>query len=121
MHSTIKIFNFAIASFALTACTPIYKEANFIEGGYKSVQLSQNAFSIDYCPGLFTDSANPSGQDHIQMLRAANLTIEKGYQYFVICYYPKSHPNNRTLYIRCFNEDRPSNAVNAENFLKYNQ
>lgn len=121
MHLFIRMFSFAIISFSLAGCAPVYKEGNFIEGGYKSSQLSRNEFKIDYRPGLFTDASNVSGQDHVRMLRAACVTMEKGFQYFVICYDPTSHPNDKALYIKCFNEDHPSNAVNAENFMKYNR
>lgn len=121
MHPIIKTFSLAIISVCITGCSPVYKEGNFIDGGYKSVQLAQNEFKIDYRPGLFTDTSDLSGQDHVRMLRAAEVAMEKGYQYFVICYDPTSHPNDRSLYIKCFNEDAPSNAVNAEKFLKYNR
>lgn len=121
MRPFIRMCSFAIISFSLTGCAPVYRERNFIDGGYKSVQLSQNEFQIDYRPGLFTDTSNVSGQDHVRMLRAARVTVENGFEYFVICYSPTSHPNDKSLYIKCFNEDHPSNAVNAENFLKYNK
>lgn len=121
MRPSIVKFNLILICCSLTACSPVYRERSFMNGGYNSIQISKNEFKINYSLGLFTDASNVSGQDFVIMQRAANVTLENGFEYFVICTNPASHPKDKSLYIKCFNEDHPKNAVNAKNFLKYNQ
>lgn len=122
MHPIIKIFSLSAVCLCLTGCyAPRYQERNFSQGGYETVEVNSNEFIIDYKPGFFTNKTDLSGQEFIRMQRAANVTIENGYQYFTFYDNPSSHPTVKAIRIKCYNETPPSGAVNAGQFLMFNQ
>lgn len=83
--------------------------------------MAENEFVIDYKPGFFTNKADLSKEEYIRMLRAAHVTLENGYQYFTFYDNPSSHPTVKAIRIKCYRDTAPSGAVNAEQFLMFNQ
>jgi len=122
MHPITKIFSLSILCIGLSGCcAPRYQERNFSQGGYETVIVAENEFVIDYKPGFFTNKADLSKEEYIRMLRAAHVTVENGYQYFTFYDNPSSHPTVKAIRIKCYNDTPPSGAVNAEQFLMFNQ
>lgn len=122
MHPITKIFSLSAICLCLASCNaPRYQERNFSQGGYETLKVDSNEFVIDYKPGFFTNHSDLGGQEYIRMLRAAHVTVENGYQYFTFYDNPSSHPTVKAIRIKCYNDTPPSGAVNAEQFLMFNQ
>ncbi len=69
-----------VAVTLLTACATTYQPMGFT-GGYEDTRLDENVFSIYFAGNGFT--GRQRAQD-FAFLRAAELTLNYGYEYFVI-------------------------------------
>jgi hypothetical protein len=66
----------------LAACATAYQPYSYFGGGgYKDVQLSENSFKITVEANGYTSKSQAAD---LALLRAADLTLEKGFKHFVI-------------------------------------
>tara|TARA_R110000772_G_scaffold48719_1_gene111166 strand:+ start:1785 stop:2276 length:492 start_codon:yes stop_codon:yes gene_type:complete len=65
---------------ALIGCGTTYKSKGFT-GGFSEIQLAENVFEISFQGNAFVDAATV--RDYA-MLRAAEVTLEYGYEYFTL-------------------------------------
>jgi hypothetical protein len=74
---------FALTLVALvSACSTSYQPYSYLGGGgYKDVQLSENSFRITVEANGYTSKSQAAD---LALLRAADLTLEKGFKHFVI-------------------------------------
>ena len=66
--------------FGLVGCTTPYQSKG-ITGGYTETQISENIWKVSAAGNAFTST--PKLNDYA-LLRASELTINKGYKYFVV-------------------------------------
>jgi len=71
---------FAVTVILVAACATTYQPMGFT-GGYEDTRLDENVFSIFFAGNGFT--GRQRAQDFV-FLRAAELTLNHGYEYFVI-------------------------------------
>ena len=64
----------------LSACEPKYQQQSWWSGGYSSTQIDQNTFRVSYEGDIGTDAGKVND---FLMYRAAELTMQSGYDYFV--------------------------------------
>ena len=64
----------------LWGCATPYQERGF-SGGYKETKLKKNVFRVSFKGNSFTDIRKASD---FALLRCAELTLEKGFRFFVI-------------------------------------
>ena len=76
MNKVIIIFSLIL----LQACATSYQRKGFF-GGYSETQLDENVFKVSFNGNGYT--RRESAAD-FTLLRSAELTLENGYQYFVI-------------------------------------
>jgi hypothetical protein len=69
-----------LAALTLTACATGY-QAKGLTGGYRDAQLSENIFMVTFEGNAYTDKDRANG---FAMLRAAEITRERGYTHFKI-------------------------------------
>jgi hypothetical protein len=74
------LFSVLILIVLQIGCATTYQKDGFT-GGFTEIQLSENVWRISFRGNAFTGSEKT--QDFL-MLRNAEITIEKGYKYFVI-------------------------------------
>jgi hypothetical protein len=74
------IFVMLVASSILAGCVTAY-EKKTTAGGYSETQLGENIFQV-----LFVGNSYDSHErvSDFSLLRSAEITVEKGYRYFVI-------------------------------------
>lgn len=66
----------------VSACATSYQPYSYFGGGgYKDIQLSENSFKITVEANGYTSKSQASD---LALLRAADLTLEKGFKHFVI-------------------------------------
>ena len=70
-----------VAAATLTACAARYQPKGFWGDGYASAQLDANTFLVEYTAG---PSASRLTVQSYLLYRCAELTLEMGYDYFVI-------------------------------------
>ncbi|MGV0983286.1 MAG: CC0125/CC1285 family lipoprotein [Limnohabitans sp.] len=76
-----KLFVLALVA-SLAACSTAYQPYSYFGGGgYKDVQLSENSFKITVEANGYTSKSQAAD---LALLRAADLTLEKGFKHFVI-------------------------------------
>jgi hypothetical protein len=68
------------ATLLLAACATPYQPDGYT-GGYSDTQLSDNVFSVTFNGNGYTD---PHKATDFRMLRAAELTLQHGFKYFVV-------------------------------------
>lgn len=68
------------AALILTGCATPYQRVGFT-GGYSETQLGENIFQVSFRGNGYTSCERASD---FSLLRAAELTLEKGFRYFVI-------------------------------------
>jgi hypothetical protein len=68
------------AALMLAGCATPYQRVGFT-GGYSETQLGENIFQVSFHGNGFTSRERASD---FSLLRAAELTLEKGFSYFVI-------------------------------------
>ena len=64
----------------LSGCATVYQSEGFT-GGYSETQLGENVFQVSFRGNGYTDRERASD---FALLRSAELTLEKGFRYFVI-------------------------------------
>jgi len=69
-----------LACLVLAGCATKYQEKGFT-GGYEELQLSADTFRISVSGNGYTSTTRA---ENIAMLRAADLTMQRGYERFVI-------------------------------------
>ena len=67
-------------TFILSACATTYQKAG-VTGGYTETQLDANVYQVDFSGNAYISSQEVAD---FALLRSAELTLEKGYNYFVI-------------------------------------
>ena len=67
--------------FGIVGCTTPYQSYGVAVGGYTETQISENVWKVSAAGNAFTSS--PKLNDYA-LLRASELTINKGYKYFVV-------------------------------------
>lgn len=66
----------------LSACSTSYQPYSFMTGGgYKDAQLSENSFKVTFEANGYTNKTQAAD---LALLRAAQLTMQHGFKYFVI-------------------------------------
>jgi hypothetical protein len=76
---TMKRYTIVMA-LLLTACATPYQSKG-LRGGFTDVQLNKNVFQIAFNGNGYTP---PSDVQNMALLRASEVTLEHGFQYFVI-------------------------------------
>jgi hypothetical protein len=76
----MKIFHPVLLGAMLTACATSY-QSNGLMGGYSEKQLKENVFEVKFGGNGLTTRQRATD---FALLRSAELTLEKGYNYFVI-------------------------------------
>jgi hypothetical protein len=69
-----------LIALALTGCATAYQRRGF-SGGYSETQLGENIFKVSFYGNGFTSMEQASD---FALLRAAELTLERGFRYFVV-------------------------------------
>jgi hypothetical protein len=69
-----------VAVLLLSGCATPYQERGYL-GGYKETRLKQNVFRVSFKGNSFTDKRKASD---FALLRCAEVTLEKGFRFFVI-------------------------------------
>ena len=64
----------------LTGCSSTYRPDGY-SGGYSEVKLDENVYRVTFRGNGYTDSQKAAD---LALLRCAELTVEKGFPYFVI-------------------------------------
>ena len=75
-----RLFPISAILFLLAGCATPYQERGF-SGGYKETKLKKNVFRVSFKGNSFTDKRKASD---FALLRCAELTLEKGFRFFVI-------------------------------------
>jgi hypothetical protein len=75
-HNTI-----IILALLLSACETPYRKADFWAGGYSDQMVSDNVAIIEFNSNVFS---SPTETEKLAMRRAAELTIERGFDGFAI-------------------------------------
>ncbi len=70
----------ALAFFLLAGCATTYQPKSFT-GGYSETQLGENIFQVSFRGNGYTSRERASD---FNLLRSAELTLERGFRYFVI-------------------------------------
>ncbi|WP_218814015.1 CC0125/CC1285 family lipoprotein [Rickettsiella endosymbiont of Dermanyssus gallinae] len=73
-------FLLPLLTLALTGCATTYQPSGF-SGGYEDIQLSENIYKISFNGNSF---ASKELVQNYLLRRCADVTIQKGYKYFVI-------------------------------------
>jgi hypothetical protein len=76
----MKIFYPVLLGAMLTACATSY-QSNGLMGGYSEKQLKENVFEVKFGGNGLTTRQRATD---FALLRSAELTLERGYNYFVI-------------------------------------
>lgn len=76
-----KLSFLAVVVFIAGCATAYQPYSYFAGGGYKDVQLSENSFKITVEANGYTSKSDAID---LALLRAADLTLEKGFKHFVI-------------------------------------
>lgn len=92
------------------------REGSFTQHGYSCKQLSDRSFEIGYKAGLFTRLDCASEKDKLIITRAAELTLEKGFQYFIIVDNSGEYDYD-PVRIMCYQGDAPRGGIDATAFL----
>ena len=77
---------YTLSIILVSSCATTYQSSSFT-GGYVDTQLSETLWKVSVNGNGFTSS---SVVGDYALLRAAELTLEKGYKYFVIAGYDKN-------------------------------
>ena len=70
----------SVLLYGLSACSTGYQQEGFF-GGFTDTQLAENVFTVSFSGNAYTA---PQQAGDFVMLRAAELAVSHGYQYFVI-------------------------------------
>jgi len=70
----------ALAVILLAGCATTYQPKSFT-GGYSETQLGENVFQVSFRGNGYTSRERASD---FNLLRSAELTLERGFRYFVI-------------------------------------
>ncbi len=65
----------------LSSCATSYKPRGSFSGGYSSIQISDNTFTVSFAGNGSTSRERATD---FALLRSAELTVEKGFKYFII-------------------------------------
>ncbi|NVJ62200.1 MAG: hypothetical protein HWE27_17570 [Gammaproteobacteria bacterium] len=76
----MKFFCFLTFIFFLTACATPYQQRGF-SGGFSETQYDENIFLVSFNGNAYTSGQRAAD---FTLLRSAELSLEKGYKYFVI-------------------------------------
>ncbi len=74
------LFIVYLVAVLLSGCATSYKERG-LTGGYSETQLDENVFRVSFRGNGYTSKERASD---FNLLRSAELTLEKGYRYFII-------------------------------------
>ncbi|MBU0533549.1 MAG: hypothetical protein KJ887_01945 [Candidatus Omnitrophica bacterium] len=64
----------------LTGCATNYSKRSF-EGGYSEIKIQEHLFKVTFVGNIYTSSQRT---ENLGLLRCADVTLEKGYNYFII-------------------------------------
>lgn len=116
----------------VTACAPTPYRPQLLEGGYSDIRVNVDTFNVIFRGNAYTPRQTA---ETYALYRAAELTVESGYDYFVViggnseALYgskPESSPVNTTrgspsviVLFKAFKGEKPSGAVfNARDVLR---
>lgn len=80
MRAILISFIIFLALSLVSGCATPYKKSGF-KGGYKDIQLDDNLFNVSFRGNGYTSAQKTKTYF---LYRCAELTLEKGYRYFVI-------------------------------------
>ena len=101
----------AVVALLVACATPRHQSAtgpsgDLIGSGYTEIQVDKNAYMVSY---LGNQTTAPAQAADLALLRCAELTLEKGYKYFVVV----NHENTLTFDDRFFKLSFPANMSEA--------
>lgn len=76
----MKIYAAILAAVLMGGCATGYQSKG-ISGGYSDMQIDENTYRVSYSGNKFTE---PSKLDSLLIYRAADLTVQKGYDWFTL-------------------------------------
>lgn len=101
----------------LTGCAPKCQEGNFWESGYKEFNVNDHEFILTFKEGVVSTMLNATSnaeQGRIMAIRAAELTLENGFNYFDI----RRGQTMNEMHIYCYAKEETETAIDATAFLK---
>ena len=125
----------------LAGCSTSYHEKGFFGDGYSDYRVNQDKFAVTFRGNEYTDSEDVR---RFALTRAAELTLQNGFRYFKILSEKdisrKATETSTTehdesiftrkvnkqspgidLMIRCYDQEPDGDAIDAREFLSYNQ
>ena len=75
-----KLFTYSLLVIFITSCATAYQPTGF-SGGFTDTQLSENVWKVSVNGNGYTSKSTISDY---ALLRASELTLQKGYKYFVV-------------------------------------
>ncbi len=76
----MKNFIYLLILLLLTGCATTYSKHSY-EGGYSEMKIQEHLFKVTFEGNMYTSSRQT---EDFGLLRCADVTLEKGYNYFII-------------------------------------
>jgi len=135
------ILTTGLITLLLAGCATSYHQKGFFGDGYSDYRVNQDKFAVTFRGNEFTDSEDVR---RFALVRAAELTLQNGFRYFKILSEKdvsrqavetstkeneistlrrkvKKQAPGIDLMIRCFDQQPDGDAIDAREFISYNQ
>lgn len=135
------ILTTGLLTLLLAGCATSYHQKGFFGDGYSDYRVNQDKFAVTFRGNEFTDSEDVR---RFALVRAAELTLQNGFRYFKILSEKdvsrqavetstkeneistlkrkvKKQAPGIDLMIRCFDQEPDGDAIDAREFISYNQ
>lgn len=135
------ILTTGLLTLLLAGCATSYHQKGFFGDGYSDYRVNQDKFAVTFRGNEFTDSEDVR---RFALVRAAELTLQNGFRYFKILSEKdvsrqavetstkeneistlkrkvKKQAPGIDLMIRCFDQEPDGDAIDAREFITYNQ
>lgn len=135
------ILTAGLLTLMLAGCSTSYHQKGFFGDGYSDYRVNQDKFAVTFRGNEFTDSEDVR---RFALIRAAELTLQNGFRYFKILSEKdvsrqaietstkeneistlkrkvKKQAPGIDLMIRCFDQQPDGDAIDAREFISYNQ
>ena len=135
------ILTAGLSALLLAGCSTSYHQKGFFGDGYTDYRVNQDKFAVTFRGNEYTDSEDVR---RFALTRAAELTLQNGFRYFkvlsekdvsrqavetsttehdesVVTRKVKKQAPGIDLMIRCFDQEPDGDAIDAREFLSYNQ
>ena len=135
------ILTTGLAALLLAGCSTSYHQKGFLGDGYSDYRVNQDKFAVTFRGNEYTDSEDVR---RFALTRAAELTLQNGFRYFkilsekdisrqaveistteqnesVVQRKVKKQAPGIDLMIHCFDQEPEGDAIEAREFLSYNQ